>query len=258
LPGLPMFAHGQMDGLRERYGMEYRRAKMDEQPDKEIVALHEKRIFPLLRNRRLFADVKHFHLFDLTTQRGRLNENVFAFSNRRAEERALVLFNNKDSRAKGWIQTSSAGLHKGSRRLLRHALGEALHLPRTGFAVFKDTVTGLEYIRACEELWARGMRADLGPYQSHVFLNWRIVHGAAWKAVCVALNGAGVDSLQGMLEGMSVGAALGRAAKTSSSNPKKPTRKLRGHVSTKTAKNAPRRPDLKRTNKAAAATSRRK
>ena len=27
LPGLPMFAHGQMDGLRERYGMEYRRAE---------------------------------------------------------------------------------------------------------------------------------------------------------------------------------------------------------------------------------------
>ncbi len=30
LPGLPMFGHGQMEGYAEKYGMEYRRAYLNE------------------------------------------------------------------------------------------------------------------------------------------------------------------------------------------------------------------------------------
>ena len=30
MPGLPMFGHGQIEGLHEKYGMEYRRARWDE------------------------------------------------------------------------------------------------------------------------------------------------------------------------------------------------------------------------------------
>jgi hypothetical protein len=33
MPGLPMFGHGQIEGFAEKYGMEYRRAYWDEQPD---------------------------------------------------------------------------------------------------------------------------------------------------------------------------------------------------------------------------------
>ncbi len=33
MPGLPMFGHGQIEGFAERYGMEYRRAYVDETPD---------------------------------------------------------------------------------------------------------------------------------------------------------------------------------------------------------------------------------
>src|SRR5262249_23076592 len=33
MPGLPMFGHGQVEGLTERYGMEYRRAYLDETAD---------------------------------------------------------------------------------------------------------------------------------------------------------------------------------------------------------------------------------
>ena len=32
LPGLPMFGHGQVEGLREKYGMEFRKPKWDETP----------------------------------------------------------------------------------------------------------------------------------------------------------------------------------------------------------------------------------
>ena len=33
LPGLPMFGHGQFEGYAEKYGMEFRRATLDERPD---------------------------------------------------------------------------------------------------------------------------------------------------------------------------------------------------------------------------------
>ncbi|MEO7665005.1 MAG: hypothetical protein ABIV26_07735, partial [Candidatus Limnocylindrales bacterium] len=46
LPGLPMVAHGQVEGLRERYGMEFRRATQDEPRDDDLVARHEAAIFP--------------------------------------------------------------------------------------------------------------------------------------------------------------------------------------------------------------------
>ncbi|NIQ93698.1 MAG: alpha-amylase, partial [Desulfuromonadales bacterium] len=36
LPGLPMFAHGQVEGLREKYGMEYPRAYWDESVDEDL------------------------------------------------------------------------------------------------------------------------------------------------------------------------------------------------------------------------------
>ena len=49
MPGLPMFGHGQIEGFSEKYGMEYRRACMDEQPDQELVERHEQEIFPLIK-----------------------------------------------------------------------------------------------------------------------------------------------------------------------------------------------------------------
>jgi hypothetical protein len=46
MPGLPMFGHGQVEGFAERYGMEYRRAYHDEQPDGELVGRHGRQIAP--------------------------------------------------------------------------------------------------------------------------------------------------------------------------------------------------------------------
>ncbi len=41
MPGLPMFGHGQVEGYREKYGMEYRRAYWDETPDPWLVDRHQ-------------------------------------------------------------------------------------------------------------------------------------------------------------------------------------------------------------------------
>ena len=45
MPGLPMFGHGQIEGFTEKYGMEYRRAYRDEQPDRYLVQRHERESF---------------------------------------------------------------------------------------------------------------------------------------------------------------------------------------------------------------------
>ena len=43
MPGLPMFGHGQIEGLHEKYGMEYRRAKFDEPVNRGLVERHERK-----------------------------------------------------------------------------------------------------------------------------------------------------------------------------------------------------------------------
>jgi len=82
MPGLPMFGHGQVEGFTERYGMEYRRAYRDEQPDEYLIRRHEREIFPLLHRRHLFAGVENFLLYDFFAPEGYVNEDVFAYSNR--------------------------------------------------------------------------------------------------------------------------------------------------------------------------------
>jgi hypothetical protein len=195
LPGLPMFGHGQIEGFREKYGMEYRRAKMDETTDEELVRGHERRIFPLLHRRRLFADVEQFLLYDFYAANGTVNEDVFAYSNRFENERALVIYHNKFADTRGWIKTSAAFADKNSNKLIQKSLADGLGLSHQGFVIFKDYVSGLEYIRPCRELREKGLYIELGAYQCHVFMDWRFVGDKEWKTVCEALNGAGVPSM---------------------------------------------------------------
>ena len=46
LPGLPMLGHGQVQGFGEKYGMEFRRATLDEQPDPWLVRAPRARDLP--------------------------------------------------------------------------------------------------------------------------------------------------------------------------------------------------------------------
>ena len=196
LPGLPMFGHGQVEGFSEKYGMEYRRAKLDETQDDGLIRGHEWRIFPLLHRRYLFADVEKFLLFDFYTSGGSVNEDVFAYSNRHNDERGLVVYHNRFANTSGWIKTSASYTDKSSGRSLRKNIAEGIGLPHVGYVIFKDYVTQLEYIRSCKEIWEKGMYVELGAYQCHAFMDWRFVGDSEWKIVCDQLNGAGVPSMQ--------------------------------------------------------------
>jgi hypothetical protein len=197
-----MFGHGQVEGFREKYGMEFRKPKWDETPNEGLIAGHDWKIFPVLHRRHLFADVENFFLYDLYSPDGYVDENVFAYSNIHNDERGLVLYHNRFADTRGWIKTSAAYLDKSTGDLRQKSLAEALGLPFEGFVIFKDYVTHLEYIRSCEELWQKGMYVELHAYQHHVFMDWRFVDDPRWGEVHAALNGGGVASMQGRFDEM--------------------------------------------------------
>jgi len=209
MPGLPMFGHGQVEGFNEKYGMEYRKAYWDEQPDAWLVERHEREIFPLLHRRYLFAEAREFLLYDYYTDQGLVNEDVFAYSNRSGQERALVIYHNRYASTAGWIRTSAAVLSKDgsgeNRSLVRKSLVEGLGLETdpTVYTIFRDHVSGLEYIRSNQELFQKGLYAELGAYQYHVFLDFRQVkddetHPYAYLAEY--LGGRGVPDVQAALK----------------------------------------------------------
>ena len=217
MPGLPMFGHGQVEGFTEKYGMEFRRAYWDEQPDGYLVERHEREIFPLLRRRYLFAGVANFLLYDLFAPDGRVNEDVFAYSNRVGDERVLVVYHNRYAEARGWIRTSVAYAIKAgqgdetlsrsgeAKVLAQKSLGEGLGLHDDGdvFTIFRDHVTGLEYIRNSRELGERGLYVELSAYKYHVFLDFRQVRDNEWHQyaqLAAYLDGRGVPSIEEALK----------------------------------------------------------
>ncbi len=208
MPGLPMFGHGQIEGFTEKYGMEYRRAYWDEQPDWNLIQRHEREIFPLMKKRYLFAEVKNFLLYDFYAPEGFVNENVFAYSNRFGDERALVVYNNKFEYARGWIKTSTAYAEKitGSEevKLVQKSLAEGLALTNHAdyFAIFRDHVSGLEYIRSSKAIWDQGLYVELGAFKYHVFLDFREVQDNEWHHYAqlnAYLDGRGVPSIEDTL-----------------------------------------------------------
>jgi glycosidase len=200
LPGLPMFGHGQIEGYAEKYGMEYRRAYWNEHEDEHLISRHEREIFPLLKKRYLFSEVSNFILYDLYNSDGTVNENVFAYSNRSGDERALVLYNNKYDRAIGWIRVSCASAQKENGQFMQFSLRAGLGLtdsPDT-YVVFREHISGLEFIRRTSELEINGLYAELDGFKYHVFLDFREISDneyGHYYQLCELLNGRGVPSI---------------------------------------------------------------
>jgi glycosidase len=203
LPGLPMFAHGQVEGLTEKYGMEFYRARWAEQPDEALVERHRLQLFPLLRKRHAFADVRHFQLYDLVRDEGSVDENVFAYSNGSGGDRTVVLYHNRYAETSGWIQRScpvQVAPGGGSDTLRSTSLAEALELPAGDdrFVILRDAVGRLEYLRSCRSLHERGLFVELAAYELHVFDGLRVVEDDGdrrYARLAERLAGRGVPSV---------------------------------------------------------------
>lgn len=209
LPGLPMFAHGQIEGFTEKYGMEYQRAYYHELPNQWLIEKHEKEIFPLMKKRYLFSQVANFWLYDFVNEYGHINENVFAYSNMERGERAIVFFNNKYEEAKGKIHWSTPKLisksgndKKTESKLLFENL--KLNSAENCYYIFKDHISNLEYIKKSTDLINDGFYLELGAFKYKVFIDFVEVFDSNgdYYNVEKRLNGRGVFSIMNEIEEM--------------------------------------------------------
>ncbi len=188
MPGLPMFGHGQVEGFGEKYGMEFRRAMLQEEPDPELVAQHERFVFPLLRERWRFAGSDGFRLLDAYAGDS-VDEDVLAYANERRGSRSLVVYRNRY--AEGRVRVRD--------------VGEALGLldDPSAWLVLRDQRSGLEYLRSCREVARHGLELDLRAYQCHVFLDPAVVHDDAagdWARLAWRLGLGGVPDVRTALQ----------------------------------------------------------
>ncbi len=199
LPGLPMFGHGQVEGLREKYGMEYRSPKLDERPDERMVARHRAAIAPLLHRRASFAGVRDFRLFDLQADGGGVNEDVFAYANRGPGGASLVLYNNRYARASGRV-SHSVPHADGSGGTRSDTLADALGL-RGGvddFVVLRDPVRDHERLLPSAELCAHGLHVVLDGFEVEVYVDVRELRDddGSLDALARRLGGAPVPDVE--------------------------------------------------------------
>ena len=202
LPGLPMLGHGQLEGSREKYGMEAARAHDEESVDAGLLAHHETMIFPLLRQRARFSGTDGFHLFDHVAPDGSVNEDVYAFSNRAPDGRvSLVLVNHGGALARGRV-CDGAPRNEGTidaPDLQTRSLAQALGMrPDDGvyYGIFEQRASEWRLLRGAD-LARHGLAFDLGPWESRVFTDVveRVDHDGAVAARCAALGGRPTPAL---------------------------------------------------------------
>ncbi|MFW6292868.1 MAG: alpha-amylase family glycosyl hydrolase [Spirochaetota bacterium] len=207
MPGLPMFGHGQVEGLAEKYGMEFRRPYWDESPDLSLIDRHEREIFPLIRRRELFASASHFRLYDLRTSDGGVNENVFAYSNAHGNDRVIVVYNNSFEHAAGTLHRAApVATDSGA---LEPTLHEALRLSedQSSYLVLQDQRTGLWFIHRSARVKEQGLTVALSGYGVAVFWN---VHerldddSGRLGRLADELDGVGVPDIDRALAGLVV------------------------------------------------------
>lgn len=198
MPGLPMFGHGQVEGFTEKYGMEFTKAYWDETADHILIERHERDIFPLMKKRYLFAEIDNFKFYDVWNNDA-INENVFAYSNRYKEEKAIVFYNNVYEQASGWIKESckyaikyDQGMH-----IETQTLAEAIQLTsdKKAFCIFQEHRTGLWFIRSSKDIHKDGLFVHLNGFEYQVLVNITEViddETGKWALLCQYLNGKGV------------------------------------------------------------------
>jgi hypothetical protein len=173
LPGLPMLGHGQVEGFRERYGMEFRKARWDEPVDRSHADHFAWAIVPLLRRRAAFSGTSDFHLYDAHVDDGPVDENVYAFSNGRGGDRSLVLVNHRYGETTVRIDWSVAaaapgGSGGGERTSVRLAAALALEGGDDEIVRFVDDRSDFEIRRTAGELRREGLRVTLAAYEARV------------------------------------------------------------------------------------------
>jgi glycosidase len=198
MPGLPMFGHGQVEGLKEKYGMEYRKAYWDEWPSDSLIDQHKRRIFPLMKRRYIFSEVEHFQIYDLIDN-GNVNNSTFCYSNEGHGEKAVVFYNNQYQQTGGTIKESSPKLNKGKGETESTNIATALGLSRgeDKFTVYLDFNDGLTYITPSNEVIDEGIHVLLNGFETKIYLDIREISDidGTYKALYERLGSNGIEDL---------------------------------------------------------------
>ncbi len=204
MPGLPMFGHGQIEGLREKYGAEFLRPRWDESTDDLLAEHHRHLIAPLLRKRRLFSGVESFRFYDFVTPDGHIDENVFAYSNAYGDKKALVVYHNRWGHTKGTIQWSAPYSRKkpnGERDTQTCSLAQGMDFSGEAgvYSILRNHATSMEHIYENEKIRAKGLSLELGPYAVLVFVDHQEVRdheNLRYGELEMFLGGRGVPSIK--------------------------------------------------------------
>ena len=198
LPGLPMFGHGQFEGFREKYGMEYSKAYYDEVENEYFVQEHLRRISPLLKKRYLFSGVENFNLYDAYNN-GNIEESIYAYSNGVPGDRNLVLVNNSYYRISANVKTSVNKLNAEG-KLVTESLADnlKLHFGGRNYMIYEDFNTKLTYIVPSVKIFDEGFTFTIDGYSSIVLWNIREVEDidGSYRKLYKFLDGKGVESIQ--------------------------------------------------------------
>lgn len=200
LPGLPLFGHGQAEGLFETYGMEFGAPRIDERPDEGFRQRHRRELAPLLFRRERFASARDLRFMRFVGEHGEL-PSVHAFGYRASGETGacLVLFNHAEHPVSGTVVAADGTPWE--------ALG--LALPRPSQELVGD-VNG----RGTQARWGQGQliggwRFDLRAHEAVVLLDLRI------EALPAAIaEAAGASRRSPSADGLPVRAAALRRARS--------------------------------------------
>lgn len=183
LPGMPMFGHGQIEGYHEKYGMEFTRDYWQESVDDNLVELHQDLIFPLIRKRYLFAQVKYFRLYDVYHPDGWVIEDIYSHSNKVNDEFTLVFYNNSIDTHSGWIKQSlpfnAQILDINQSDHFQSSLYQELHsLPNSDtaeYCLFKNYYGDQYYFQSLSDIENRGLFIELKGYQFKIFSDFLLL-----------------------------------------------------------------------------------
>ena len=198
LPGLPMFGHGQVEGLHEKYGMEYRSAKVDERPNEHMVARHRAEVAPLLARRHEFAGTDRFRLFEVDGDHGPLHD-VFAYANGLpGGAMNLVLYHNRYAEASGRIRRTVPFAQGGGTGSVGVVDALGLRGGHDRYVRFRDLTTGREHIARSDEWREAGIPVQLGAYQRRILVDMMEVRDVdgRWARLHQRFGAEGVPNLE--------------------------------------------------------------
>ncbi|MFM8915792.1 MAG: alpha-amylase, partial [Candidatus Limnocylindrus sp.] len=180
LPGVPMLGHGQWEGQRERYGMEYRAPRTSDPISADHVERYDREIAPLLRARHLFAGVADFRWFDATSDTIAVRESTYAFSNAAGSARSLVIALNSDTAGEITIHHASPAVVPSSSlagtpaiplpaSTIADRLGVSAGAGAGDVVELRDAITNRSLLVATASLVRNGLKLRLPAYGRVVF-----------------------------------------------------------------------------------------